>query len=255
MAGRIGSGEVQIWSIRLYAPEPAFKSYFAVLSVEEQNRAGRFKFEKLGRSYVLSRGGLRLFLGYYLGCRPGEIELVYGPKGKPALPGASRLRFNVSHSGDIALYAFALDCDLGIDVEQVRDLDGLESVAARFFSAGEVLELLSLSPGARGPAFFRCWTRKEAYIKAIGDGLSLPLDRFQVTLLPGEPARFVHIGNDPKAGQEWILHHIGLAPMYTGALAYPAPPRPIIIHPEMQAGELLEMVTRQLQPEVKWEQV
>ena len=96
----------------------------------------------------------------------------------------------------MALYAFTLGCELGVDVEQLRKLDDPESIARRFFSPGEASELLSLKPEERGPAFFRCWTRKEAYVKAIGDGLTIPLDCFQVTLLPGVPARFVQLASD-----------------------------------------------------------
>jgi len=118
----------------------------------------------------------------------------------------------------------------------------LTSISTRFFCAAETSELLSLSSANRLPAFFRCWTRKEAYIKATGDGLSMPLDRFQVTLIPGDAARFVHIGNDREAAQSWALHHLDLAPQYIGALAYRDKPRPIKLPALIRAEDLLTML-------------
>ena len=124
-------------------------------------------------------------------------------------------------------YAFTLGCELGVDVEELRELDDPESIAARFFSTAEVSELLSLKPQDRGLAFFCCWTRKEAYVKAIGDGLAIPLNRFQVTLLPRAPTRFVQIARDMGTASDWTLHHLELAPGYVGALAYRDNQRPI----------------------------
>ena len=181
-------------------------------------------------------------LAHYLGCPPNEIEFIYGPKGKPELRDSSRIRFNASHSGQIALYAFTLGCELGVDVEELRELDDAESIAVRFFSIGEVSELLSLKPEDRGLAFFHCWTRKEAYVKAIGDGLAIPLDRFQVTLLPGAPARFVQIARDMETASDWTLHHLEPAPGYVGALAYQDSQRPTTIHPTVRADNFPEIL-------------
>jgi 4'-phosphopantetheinyl transferase len=237
---RFGPREVKIWGIWLQASDAALDEYRATLSSDERHRAERFRFENLRRSYTLSRGGLRFLLGHYLGCPPKEIALICGPKGKPALWDSPRLRFNTSHSGQMALYAFTQDCELGIDVEQLRPLDDPESIATRFFSSAEVSELLSLEPEERGLAFFRCWTRKEAYVKAIGDGLAIPLNRFQVTLLPGAPARFVQIASDMGIASDWTLHHLELATGYLGALAYRDSLRSTTIHPTVRADELPE---------------
>ena len=239
---RFGQREVQIWGIWLNASDAALAYYRSTLSLDERRRSERFSFPKLQRSYTLSRGGLRILLAHYLRCPPNEIEFIYGPKGKPELRESSRIRFNASHSGQIALYAFTLGCELGVDVEELRELDDLESIAARFFSIGEVSELLSLKREGRGLAFFHCWTRKEAYIKAIGDGLAIPLNRFQVTLLPGAPARFVQIARDMGTASDWTLHHLEPAPGYVGALAYQDHQRPTTIHPTVRADKFPEIL-------------
>ena len=242
---RFGPREVQIWGIWLTASDAALAYYRSTLSLAERHRAERFSFANLKRSYTLSRGGLRILLAHYLGCPPNEIEFICGPKGKPALRDSSRIRFNASHSGQMALYAFTLGCELGVDVEELQELDDPESIAARFFSTAEVSELLSLIPDDRGLAFFRCWTRKEAYVKAIGAGLAIPLNRFQVTLLPGAPARFVQIASDMGNASDWTLHHLELVPGYVGALAYQDSQRPTTIHPTVRADELPEVLQAQ----------
>jgi 4'-phosphopantetheinyl transferase len=239
---RFGQREVQLWGIWLTASDAVLAYYRSTLSLDERQRAERFAFENLKRSYTLSRGGLRILLAHYLGCPPNQIELIRGPKGKPALPGSARIQFNASHSGQIAVYAFTVGCELGVDVEQLRELDESESISARFFSAEEAAELLSLKPEDRVLAFFRCWTRKEAYVKAIGEGLAIPLNRFQVTLLPGVPARFVQVASDFENAGAWTLHHLELAPGYVGALAYRDSRRPMTIHPIMRADELPEVL-------------
>jgi 4'-phosphopantetheinyl transferase len=241
-SNRFGPREVQIWNVRLDGSATSLARYRSYLSSDEQSRVDQFKFENLKRSHTFSRGVLRLLLAFYLDLLPASIEFTYGLKGKPGVRRTTAVRFNVSHSGDVAVYAFTLDCDLGVDVEKLRALADLESISAHFFCAAEASELLSLPPDSRPHAFFRCWTRKEAYIKAVGDGLSIPLDRFQVTLLPEDSARFVHIGHDEKAAQNWALHHLDFAPSYIGALAYEDRPRPIKQHALIGAEELRTML-------------
>jgi 4'-phosphopantetheinyl transferase len=239
---RLGAREVQVWGIWLSGSDASLAYYRSTLSSEELQRADRFRFENLRHSYTRSRGGLRLLLAHYLGHPPNEIELTCRPKGKPILRDSSRIDFNASHSGQVALYAFTVGCELGIDVEQLRKLDEPESIATRFFSRAEASELLSLPPQQRGPAFFRCWTRKEAYVKAIGDGLTIPLDRFQVTLLPGVPARFVQLASDMGTAADWTLDHLELAPGYLGALAYRDRRRPTTIHPMVRSDDLPKLL-------------
>lgn len=239
---RLGPREVQVWAIWLSACDAALAFYRSTLSLDERNRAERFSFETSRRSYVLSRGGLRILLGHYLGLPPNEIELLYGPKGKPALRQTTRIRFNTSHSGQMALHAFTCDCELGVDVEQFRKLGDPEAIATRFFSSAEVSELLSVQPGDRDLAFLRCWTRKEAYVKSIGDGLAIPLNLFQVTLLPGVPARFVQVTSDMGTANDWTLNDLELTAGYVGALAYRDSLRPTTIHPAVRADKLPEVL-------------
>ena len=239
---RIGPREVQVWGIWLAASDAALAYYRSTLSSDECHRAERFSFAKLTRSYTLSRGGLRILLAHYLGCQPNEIQLISESKGKPALRESSRIRFNTSHSGQMALYALTRGCDVGVDVEELRKMDDSEAIAVRYFSPAEVSELLSLKPEDRGAAFFRCWTRKEAYVKAIGDGLAIPLNRFQVTILPGAPARFVQIASDLGSASDWTLHHLDVAPGYVGALAYQDSQRPIVVHPPVRADDFPEVL-------------
>jgi 4'-phosphopantetheinyl transferase len=235
---RLGSREVQVWGVWLSGSDASLAYYRSILSPEELQRAERFRFEHLRHSYTRSRGSLRLLLAHYLGLPPNEIQLICRPKGKPILRDSSQIDFNASHSGQMALYAFTVGCELGIDVEQIRRLDDAESIAARFFSTAEASELLSLTPEQRGPAFFRCWTRKEAYVKAVGDGLAIPLNRFQVTLLPGIPARFVQLASDMGTAADWTLDHLELAPGYLGALAYRDNRRPTTFHPIVRSDDL-----------------
>jgi 4'-phosphopantetheinyl transferase len=239
---RLGSREVHVWGVWLSGSDASLDYYRSTLSSEELRRAERFRFEHLRHSYTRSRGSLRLLLAHYLACLPNEIELTCRPKGKPILRDSSPIHFNASHSGQMALYAFTLRCELGVDVEQLRKLDEPESIAARFFSTAEASELLSLAPEERGPAFFRCWTRKEAYVKAIGEGLAIPLDRFQVTLLPGVPARFVKVASDMGTAADWTLDHLEIAPGYLGALAYRDSRRPTTIHPMVRSDDLPKLL-------------
>ena len=236
------ASKVDVWAVWLQADTAVRRSFRDLLPPDEILRADRFAFESLRMSYEVSHGALRVLLAQYLNCSPGELGFTFGPKGKPALRGDSRLRFNMSHSGELAVYAVAFDCEVGVDVEKVRDLSDLEAIAERFFSPAEASELLSISePALRQAAFYRCWTRKESYIKSIGDGLSMGLDQFQVTLLPGVPARLVHIGNDTRAASAWTLQHFEPAPGYVGALAYRSLHRNLDVHPPQHARDILDL--------------
>jgi 4'-phosphopantetheinyl transferase len=169
---------------------------------------------------VLGRGFLRVLLGRYLETEPKEVRFTYGLFGKPALAdehATSRLRFNASHSHELAVYAFAWEHEIGVDVEYVKTDFASEDIARHFFSAYEVATLMALPEAERGPAFFRCWTRKEAYIKAIGSGLSHPLDEFDVTLAPDMAAALLRDHRDPNAISRWSMSNLELDG-YAGAL-------------------------------------
>jgi 4'-phosphopantetheinyl transferase len=232
--------EVHVWAVWLKASPEVNRAYRRLLWPDEVARADRFAFEHLTRSHELSHGALRLLLARFLKCKPGDIAFRFGPRGKPMLQSDSQIHFNMAHSGSLALYAITADCEIGVDVEELRDIPEIEQVASRYFSKPEAAQLLSIrSELAARDAFFRCWTRKEAYIKAVGDGLYLPLDQFQVTLESDVPARFIHIGNDSAAAAEWTLQHLDPAPNYLGALAYRAAPRQIVFHEPLDPEQLL----------------
>jgi 4'-phosphopantetheinyl transferase len=202
----------------LNQPEPLLEKFRETLEEQELDRASRFHFEKHRRHFTAGRGVLRQLLSQYLGTKPEQLRLSYGAYGKPALNGEhkdSRLRFNMSHSHEVALFAFAEDRELGVDVEHVRTDFASEEVARRFFSRREVETFNALPRHDQVAAFFKCWTRKEAFIKVIGKGLSQPLDKFDVTL--GQPAALLWVSGDDAS--RWSLYDLEVGGDYAGALA------------------------------------
>ncbi|MGD0652454.1 MAG: 4'-phosphopantetheinyl transferase superfamily protein, partial [Verrucomicrobiia bacterium] len=187
----LGCDEVHVWRATLDQTPSQIQSFLHNLAADEQARAERFYFEKDREHFIAARGVLRAILGGYLNRPPECLSFCYNSHGKPALAGESdgdAIRFSVSHSYGVALYAVTRGREVGIDIERIRfDLEVAE-IAERFFSRREVAMLRTLPTEVQREAFFRCWTRKEAYIKARGEGLSLPLDQFDVSLAPGEPA-------------------------------------------------------------------
>ena len=183
--------------------EPAVQHLWQLLAPDEQARAERFIFHKDRTHFVVARGLLRVLLGRYLQRHPQHLHFCYGPHGKPELApdmGDDTLCFNVSHAHGLALYAVTRQRDLGVDVEHVRPGFAEEHIAERFFSPREVAVLRALPVALQSTAFFACWTRKEAFIKARGDGLSLPLDQFDVAFAPGEPAALLYTAWDVPRG-------------------------------------------------------
>ena len=192
------------------------------LAADERQRAERYIFQKDRTHFVVARGLLRVLLGCYLRQEPLHLRFIYGPHGKPALAtdtGGVALRFNVSHSHGLALYAITRGREVGVDAERIRPAVVQEKVAERFFSPREVAVLRALPTPLQARAFFACWTRKEAYIKATGDGLTLPLDQFDVSLAPGEPAALLRTAWDPKEAAHWALQDLAPAPGYRAAVA------------------------------------
>jgi 4'-phosphopantetheinyl transferase len=238
LVGRI----VHVWSIPTEASSAVIAELWPILASDEQERARRFHFKHLQRSFVLARGALRLLLGCYLNASPASVQFRYSSKGKPSLGEPARLKFNASHSVGLAMFAFTLDCDLGVDIEHFRPMQERQNIANLFFCSEEATELMALPPEQRDRAFFLCWTRKEAYIKAIGEGLSMPLDGFQVTLQPDEPARFVHLAHDFKAAKAWTLHDLKLDASYIAALAYRDTQRPVDVLSLAEPAELLSFL-------------
>ena len=164
---------------------------------------------------------MREILGGYTGIPPQDLVFSYGDKGKPELAGqtgSAGIRFNLSHSGERALLAVSQGLTLGVDIELVNPEFGGQEIAERFFSASEVRHLLSIPVPERAEAFFSCWTRKEAYIKALGDGLSVPLDSFEVAFGPGRKAALLSIRVDPGEVSRWSMYDIEASPGYKAAL-------------------------------------
>jgi 4'-phosphopantetheinyl transferase len=211
--------DVQLVFSSLQADASLLHVLSGTLSSDERGQANRFVSIEHRDAYVVARGLLRLILSSALGCKPELVPIVYGQHGKPAIDGRADLTFNLSHSGNIVVYALSRRRQLGVDVEYVRPIQDLEDIARRFFCPAEYEQLLHISPEHKLRAFYNCWTRKEAFVKATGEGASHPLDAFQVTLLPGEPARFVSIDGRPGEHTRWSLHDISPSETYVSALA------------------------------------
>lgn len=214
--------EVHVWRAALDQPLSQLDSPQQTLAADEQARADCFHFERDRQRYIAARGMIRTLLSSYLGIPAVDVRFVYNEYGKPALDPQLRqgdLHFNVSHSGDLALFAFARHAQVGIDIEFIRSNIEYEQIAQRFFSSQERRALSVLPVTEMGVGFFRCWTRKEAYIKARGQGLSIPLDQFTVSLGPGEPARLLHYQNDPQEAARWSLYDLAPGAGYAAALA------------------------------------
>lgn len=221
-----GSQEIHAWVARLSTLDAEMVKLAELLSMDESLRAGRFHREADRARYTAAHGILRYLLGAYLGKDPKEIRFSVGTHGKPSLvpsPGQSRLEFNLSHSGDLVLFAFGSEGRVGVDVEEIRaDLDHLD-LAQRQFSAAEVTELKSLPAGEELEGFFRCWTRKEAYLKARGEGLGYPLKDFTVTLGRETLPEILFVADDPSVRQRWSVFTLDQISGYTGAVVAEGP--------------------------------
>jgi 4'-phosphopantetheinyl transferase len=221
---QLGELNLHVWVVPLLEGIGSASAVLSLLSSEEVLSAERMMHPQRRASYIMSRGALRLLLSRYLDTSPRQLILSEGFNRKPMVPGT--LKFNASHSGSLALYAFAMGCEVGVDVEEIRQFPNHAAIASRFFHRDEALELLQLPAAKQENAFFRCWTRKEAYVKATGEGLSAPLDDFRVSLSPGEPARFIV---QPDASVAWSLYDIQAGPGYAAAVAHAGTRRSIEI--------------------------
>lgn len=198
-----------------------------LLSSAERQRADRFKFTRDRRRFIVARARLREFLAARLRMRPECVELVYGAHGKPEVAphcAASDLRFNLSHAQDLAVYAFSTGRAIGVDVEWIRAIDDADEIAARCFARQENDAYRALDPGQKLLGFFHCWTRKEAFVKALGDGLSHALRDFDVSLTPGEPAKILRVGDVRGERCGWTLQTFSPAPGFVGAVAVQSQP-------------------------------
>jgi 4'-phosphopantetheinyl transferase len=201
---------VHVWRAEL------LPSALDILSPDERAKAAQFHFDRDRDRYVAARVILRHLIARYERMPPENIQFTYNTYGKPAIEG-STLRFNASHSGGLALLAFARNRNIGVDIERIRPDLASREIASQFFSQDEIAALRALSPEALAPAFFACWTRKEAFIKAHGSGLSLPLHKFSVSV--NAPAQLLRTDFNPEAVHQWTLHDLTVEPGFAAALA------------------------------------
>lgn len=227
---RISRAAVHLWRTRLDQPESVVRDLGNFLSREELRRADRYLSDFSRQCFMVGRGWLRTMLGRYLGLDPRAFDFCYGPYGKPELAEISKihnrqsnltgsLRFNLSHSQNIAVLAVAIDRYVGIDVEQIRSVVEMDGIVTQLLSSAERSEFDQLPVSQRKSAFFRCWTQKEAYLKALGDGLTVPLQNIEVSIGTEAPPKLRRVLGRPKEASRWILKDVQPSPGYLGALA------------------------------------
>jgi 4'-phosphopantetheinyl transferase len=210
---------VHVWRASLNQPAAMLTAFKQILAADELERAARFHFQKDRDHFITARALLKLILASYLGREPEQVRFSFNEYGKPAVADSETVRFNLSHSRDLVIYAVARNRELGLDLEYIRDDFDTAQIAMQFFSRREVEALGTLPPELQAEGFFRCWTRKEAYIKARGHGLSLPLDQFDVSLTPNEPAQLLSVAGDAEELSCWSLREIAPGPGYMAAIA------------------------------------
>jgi 4'-phosphopantetheinyl transferase len=219
---RLLPGGVHIWWASLDQLGSRLRKFEQVLTSDEKARAERFRFEQDRNRFIAAHGILRDILGGYLGVGPNTIRFVYGENGKPGIAGKSGcgdIEFSLSHSGGIALYGVRLDHPIGVDIEYIRDIPEKEQIAEQFFSTRENAVFRSLPESKKREVFFNWWTRKEAFLKGIGDGLTRPLDSFDVSMAPEEAAPLLRIEGDSKRTSQWSIWELRPASGFAAAFA------------------------------------
>jgi len=215
---KLAEGDVHVFCAPLDVPPERFEELLQPLSYDEWQRAGRFHRGRDRERFLAGRGALREILGMFLNVNPASFVFSYGEFGKPQIAApvaAHSLQFDLAHSDSMVVYAIAQH-ELGVDLERIRAMDETEQIASRFFTPRENSSLLALPEQQRLEAFFNCWTRKEAYLKAIGSGLNDGLDQIEVSLAPGQAAELRGVAN---ASGQWSLHPLVPASEFVGALA------------------------------------
>ncbi len=214
---------VHVWAASLAVPDSVLRQFAATLSASERERAERFRFELHRTRFIARRGLLRALLAGYLDTEPGGIQLPSGPWGKPKLGSqfaGAPLEFNLAHSEDLALLAFTRGGVVGIDLERIRPLKDADELVARFFSEREHTAFQGLSPELRPVAFFNLWTRKEAWLKATGEGIAHSLPLVEVSFLPGDPPALLSLPDGPGHTPHWTLSELRPAQGFAAALAF-----------------------------------
>lgn len=217
----VPAGDVHVWSASVDVSDAELNVYRNQLSTRELHRAAQFRFLRDRARFIARHGLLRALLGRYLGIPPHQLRFCYGQHGKPALAGPCSLplKFNLSHSDGLALYAISRTCEVGIDVERVREEFPWQEVVGQVLSIRERAGLFHLPPALRRAAFYTSWTRKEAFLKATSQGFADPLDRFDVSWNPEEPVTLLERRVDASAVSRWSLYDVSPGASYVGALA------------------------------------
>ena len=214
--------ELHVWAIHLNTSSTRVSRCAALLSAEEAQRAAKFRFERDQRRFIVAHGALRAILAPYAGLAPETLNFVQSPRGKPSLTGLAGKtapHFNLTHSDELALVAVTAVCPVGIDVELIRPINDASGIADRFFSPRESRSLAAWPPAQKSAAFFNLWTRKEAWLKATGQGISESLDKVEVSFLPDEPVRLISLPEAAGAAREWSLFDLRPASGFVGAAA------------------------------------
>lgn len=213
------NNHTHVWCAGLEYSDEQLNNFFALLDPEEQARAQRFHFKKDRKHFIASHGILRKLLSAYLTVAPQALNFSYTDFGKPFLTDHSELQFNLSHSQNVALFAMTLNHSVGVDIENINRECDMDAIAQRYFSAREYSILKNLSGTEKIQTFFNGWARKEAYLKAHGQGLSYSLDKVEVTMRIDEPAKFLAIHDEKENVSEWSLHALAPLANYAAALA------------------------------------
>jgi 4'-phosphopantetheinyl transferase len=217
----LGSREIHVWAVNVEVEDGIVSQLECVLSADERDRANRFRFKQLRTRYIAAHGVLRQIMARHIGQPAAVIRFRRGANGKPELAAPGDMRFNIAHSGSIAVFAFARDIELGIDVERIRPIEDWQAVARLCFHPDEYSELAALPVDTRQRAFFRAWTRKEALVKGLGEGLGLPLDQFCVGPFSARAHRLNCAGSGISG--DWTVTDLRPARQYAAALAYRGP--------------------------------
>jgi 4'-phosphopantetheinyl transferase len=218
----ISKDEVHVWRTPVVLPDEFLKSLMDILSDDEKKRAERFRFETDRNRFIASHGALRSVLSLYLMLEPSGIKYSFNSHGKPGLNSELNrggLKFNISHSYEMALVAVCEGREVGIDVQHIKNNFRCMEIAGRFFSANEASALSSFPEDQLKDCFFKCWARKEAFIKAKGGGLSIPLNHFDVSVGPGKPAELLNTRWDTEEAGRWSIEDIDAGKNYAAALA------------------------------------
>jgi len=222
---QIAEDEIHVWVVAIQASESQCATLGRYLDPQETETASRIPHLQKQSSFVVAHGVLRCLIARYLTCHPSALKFVSSPQGKPQLAFPERMQFNMTRSGPWAAFAFSSNCTVGVDLEEVRALPELPNIIRRVLCAEEATQLMLLPEPDRERGFICCWTRKEAYSKAIGLGLLTAFDDFCVAAHPDQPARMNSIGKDASLAAAWTIDDLPVPAGYAGALAYPGPRR------------------------------